>query len=115
MASLIALAAMGLFAGGLIAGIVGVVSVAIRREEKNLTLTTEATDPVTRAGRWVNGVHVRAPRGAVVGGPGRRQRHLIQRPLPRHGTSAAGALATPPLHAPDRTRPRCAMTQWSPT
>ena len=66
---------------------------AIRREEKNLTLTTEATDPVTRAGRWVNGVHVRAPRGAVVGGPGRRQRHLIQRPLP--GTALALQVPSP--------------------
>jgi hypothetical protein len=62
MASLIALAEIGLFAAGVIAGIIGVVSVAIRREEKNLTLTSEATDPVARAGRWVNGVYVRAPR-----------------------------------------------------
>ena len=61
MASLIALAEIGLFAAGVIAGIVGVVCVAIRREEKNLTLTSGATDPVTRAGRWVNGLHVRAP------------------------------------------------------
>jgi len=62
MAPLIALAEIGLFAAGVIAGIVSVVSVAIRREEKNLTLTSEATDPVIRAGRWVNGVYVRAPR-----------------------------------------------------
>ena len=68
MAPLIALAAIGLFAAGVTAGIVGVVSVAIRREEKNLTLTSEATDPVTRTGRWVNGVYVRAPRRAASAG-----------------------------------------------
>jgi hypothetical protein len=62
MASLIVLAAIGLFVAGVIAGIIGVVSVAIHREEKILTLTSAATDPVTQAGRWVNGMHVRAPR-----------------------------------------------------
>lgn len=62
MIALIALAAIGIFAAGVIAGIIGVVSVAIRREETNLTLTSGATDHVTRAGRWLNGVHVRGPR-----------------------------------------------------
>jgi hypothetical protein len=60
MAALIALAAISLFTAGV--GIIGVVSVAIRREEKNLTLTSEATDTVTHAARWLNGVYVRAPR-----------------------------------------------------
>jgi hypothetical protein len=81
MALLIALAAIGLFAAGVIAGIVGVVSVAIRREEKNLTLTSEATDPVTRTGRRLNGVYVRAPRRSGTGRPVRRQRYLLQRRL----------------------------------
>lgn len=78
MAPLIALAAIGLFVAGVIAGIIGVVSVAIRREEKNLTLTSGATDPMTQAGRQVNRVYVRAPR--IVDRPGRRQRQLLQRP-----------------------------------
>jgi hypothetical protein len=39
MAALIALAAVGLFAAGVITGIVGLAAVAIRREERNLTLT----------------------------------------------------------------------------
>jgi hypothetical protein len=56
MAALIALAAIGLFATGVITGIIGVVSVAIRREERNFTLTSEAPGNVTRAGRWLNGV-----------------------------------------------------------
>ena len=61
MAALIALVAIGLFASGAIAGIVGVVSVAIRREERKFTLTSQAPDNVTRAGRLLNGVYVRAP------------------------------------------------------
>jgi hypothetical protein len=61
MTTLIASAALCLFAAGACTGIIGVVSVAIRREEKNLTLTSEATSHLTRAGRWLNGVGVRAP------------------------------------------------------
>ena len=70
MAALIALTAFVLFAGGVVAGITGVVCVAIRREETNLTLTSQATDHVTRAGRWLNGVGVRVPHGsaAAIGG-----------------------------------------------
>ena len=60
MAILIALAAIGLFVAGAATGIIGVVCVAIRREDKNLTLTSQPTDRVTRAGRWLNGAHVRA-------------------------------------------------------
>ena len=72
----IGLAAIGLF----VAAVIGVVSVAIRREEKYLTLTSDVTDPATQAGRQLNGVDVRAPR--TVDRPGRRQRQLLQRPLP---------------------------------
>ena len=61
MNALIPFAAAGLFAAGGTTGIIGVVTIAIRREEKNLTLTSAATDHVTRAGRWLNGVGVRAP------------------------------------------------------
>jgi hypothetical protein len=74
MAALIALAALGLCAAGMLAGIVGVVSVAIRREEKNLTLTGVATGKVVRLGRRLNGVYVRVPRRAV-----RRARTTEQR------------------------------------
>jgi hypothetical protein len=82
MAALIALAAIGLFGAGVTTGILGVVTVAIRREEKNLTLTSQATGNVTRAGRWLNGVGVRAAAGsprcrrqrAVAGSPGPRRR-----------------------------------------
>ena len=103
MAPLIALAEIILFAAGVVAGIVGVVSVAIRREEKNLTLTSGATDPVTRAGRWVNGVGVRAPRRSGTGRPGRRPAPPPAAVASRHGTIAAGAAATPSVHVPGRT------------
>jgi hypothetical protein len=62
MAAQIALAAFAVFAAGVTTGIIGVVVVAIRREERSLTLTSEAPDPVTRAGRRLNGVYVRTPR-----------------------------------------------------
>jgi hypothetical protein len=61
MTALIMLAAVGVFAVAGFAGIIGVASVAIRREEKDLTLTREATGTVTRAGRALNGVYVRVP------------------------------------------------------
>jgi hypothetical protein len=61
MTTLIASAALCLFAAGACTVIIGVVSLAIRREDKHLTLTSEATSHVTRPGRWPNGVGVRAP------------------------------------------------------
>jgi hypothetical protein len=74
MTILIALAGLGLFAAGVTAGIIGVVSVAIRREEKNLTLISEPPDHVTRAGRLLNGVYVRALRGTATAD---RERALV--------------------------------------
>jgi hypothetical protein len=65
MVALIIIAVAGLFAAVVIAAIIGVVSLAVRREDKHLTLTSEATDAVTRAGRWLIGVYVRAPRRVI--------------------------------------------------
>jgi len=62
MGVLIALAGLALFVAGAFAGVIGTVSLAIRREERNLTLTGEAPDIITRAGRHLNGARVRAPR-----------------------------------------------------
>ena len=72
MTALIAFAAVGLFAAGACTGILGVVSIAIHLEDKHLTLTRGATGFVTRAGRWLTGVHVvRAARhSAGPQGPG---------------------------------------------
>jgi hypothetical protein len=55
----IVLAAFGLFGAGVAAGVIGVVSLAIHGEERNLTLTSEVFNPLTRAGRFMNGVHIR--------------------------------------------------------
>jgi hypothetical protein len=65
MAALIAFAAIGLFSAGVTTGILVVVTVAIRREEKYVTLTSEATGKMTLAGRWLNGVGVRAAAGSL--------------------------------------------------
>ena len=67
MTALVALTAIGLFAAGVVAGIIGLVCVAIYREETNLTLTSQATDHMTRAERWVNGVGVSAPHRSAAG------------------------------------------------
>jgi hypothetical protein len=67
MAALIALVAVCIFAVGVVAGIIGVVAVAIHREERNLTLTSAAPGQVARAGRWLNGLYVRAPHCAATG------------------------------------------------
>jgi hypothetical protein len=69
MAALIALMAICLFAAGAAAGIIAVVAVAIRREERNLTLTGAAPGPVASAGRWLNGLHVLAPGRTATGDP----------------------------------------------
>jgi hypothetical protein len=63
MTALIALAAICLAAAGAVAGLTGVVAVAIRRENRNLTLTSQAPGPVTRTARRLTGLHVRAPAG----------------------------------------------------
>jgi hypothetical protein len=44
-----------------IAAAICLMGVAIRREEKNRTLTHEAPDQLTRAARWLNGAYARAP------------------------------------------------------
>jgi hypothetical protein len=78
MAAAIALTAFVLFTAGVAAGIIGVVCVAIHREETSLTLTGQATDHVTRAGRWLNGVGVRAPHRSAERPHDRiHRRHLV--------------------------------------
>lgn len=61
MATLIALAAICLFTAGAVAGITGMVAVAIRQEDQHPTLTRQAPGTVTRAGRRLTGLHVRPP------------------------------------------------------
>jgi len=61
MAVPIALAAISLLAATVSAGLVVVVSVAVRKEDRNLTLTSQATGNLTRMGRRLTGVHVVRP------------------------------------------------------
>jgi hypothetical protein len=68
MTALIALLAICLFAAGLATGILAVTALAIRREERNLTLARAAPDPLSRTGRWLTGLHVRAPRRTLTSG-----------------------------------------------
>jgi hypothetical protein len=61
MAVPIALAAISLLAAAVSAGLIVVVSVAVRKEDRNLTLTGQATGNLTRMGRRLTGVHVLRP------------------------------------------------------
>lgn len=91
MTGLIALVAIALCAAGAFAGLIGVVSLAIRREETNLTLTGEATGTAVRVARRLNGVYVRAPRRAAAAD---RQTALVQPAHPLAGeTSVSERLA----------------------
>jgi hypothetical protein len=54
----VALTAISLFATAVLAGLIGVVSVAIRKEGKNPTLAAKAPDNLTRVARWLTGLHV---------------------------------------------------------
>jgi len=67
MAALIALAAICLFAAGVVAGIIGVVAVAVGREERDPALTSQAPDDATCAGRRLTGLYVRAGMAAPAG------------------------------------------------
>jgi hypothetical protein len=49
------------FITGVVAGVTGVITVAVHRTERNHALTLPVADPVTRTGRWLNGVYVRTP------------------------------------------------------
>jgi hypothetical protein len=54
----VALTAITLFVAAVLAGLIGVVSVAIRKEDKNPTLAMKAPDNLTRVVRRLTGLHV---------------------------------------------------------
>ena len=56
-----ALAAVALFIGGAVIGVVAVVSLGIRREERDLSLTSDRNDRVTRSARRLTGASSRIP------------------------------------------------------
>jgi hypothetical protein len=61
MAVPIALAAISLLAAAVSAALIGVISVAIRTEDKNHTLTSQPTGTLTRVARRLTGLHVSRP------------------------------------------------------
>jgi hypothetical protein len=67
MAALITLVAICLSAAGVGIAILGVAVLAIRREERNLTLTGAAPDALSRAGRRLTGLYVRSPHRTAAG------------------------------------------------
>jgi hypothetical protein len=83
MVTLTALGAIGTLIAVVTAAAIGMMSVAIRREEKNLSLTRAAPDRLTRAARWLNGAYVRAPRPTAAADRGRQ-------PRPGLGQAAGG-------------------------
>jgi len=61
-ATFVAITISAVFAGGVISGVVGLVTVAIHHEEHGHTLTRAAPSHTTYAARGFNGLYVRAPR-----------------------------------------------------
>jgi hypothetical protein len=59
MAVPIALAAISLLAAAASAALLGVIGVAIRKEDKNHTLTSQPTGTLNRVARRLTAVHVR--------------------------------------------------------
>jgi hypothetical protein len=60
MIEIYVVAAIALVAAGVVIGVVAVVSLGIRREEKALSLTTDITYRVARGARVLNGLHTRS-------------------------------------------------------
>jgi len=54
----VTLTAISLFVAAVLAGLIGVMSVAIRKEDKSLALATKAPDNLSRVARWLTGLHV---------------------------------------------------------
>jgi hypothetical protein len=54
----VTLTAISLFVAAVLAGLIGAVSVAIRKENKNLILAAKAPDNLSRVVRRLTGLHV---------------------------------------------------------
>ena len=67
------------FITGVAAGVIGVITMAVYRTERNHALTLPAADPITQTGRWFHGVYVRAPVSARDPVPGRQSVHSARR------------------------------------
>ena len=67
------------FITGVAAGVLGVITVAVHRTERNHALTQPAADAVTQTGRWFHRVYVRTPVSARAPVPGRQSVHPARR------------------------------------
>jgi hypothetical protein len=61
MATVDVLVVIVIFVAGMITGVVVLVSLASRREDKRLRLSREAPDRTTNAGRYLTSLYVRRP------------------------------------------------------
>jgi hypothetical protein len=80
-------AAIALVAAGVVIGVVAVVSLGIRREEKAFSLTTDITHRVARGARVLNGLHTRSVCDLARKGPASTSRTLW---FSRSGTAPGG-------------------------
>lgn len=56
MAGVIAAVSIAFFLGGVVIGVIAVVALAVRREERRFSLVREAPDRLSRSTRRLNGV-----------------------------------------------------------
>jgi hypothetical protein len=56
MASAIVIVTIALFLGGVVIGVIAILALAIRREDRRYSLATEAPDRLSRNARWLTGV-----------------------------------------------------------
>lgn len=61
MIMIYALTAVALVTVGVVIGVIAVVSLGIRREERGLTLTSDAQDRLVRGARRLTGLYTRIP------------------------------------------------------
>jgi len=59
MAAAIVVISAGIFVVGIMVGIIAIVSLGVRREERDFSLTREAPDQLTRGARAMTGLWVR--------------------------------------------------------
>ena len=66
MAGVVIAVTIALFLGGVVTGVITVVAVAVRREDRRYSLTRAAPDRMSRSARWLTGVGLRDPNGELI-------------------------------------------------
>jgi hypothetical protein len=56
MAGVVVVVIIALFLGGIAVGVIAVVAVSVRREDRRYSLGGDAPDRVSQSARWLNGV-----------------------------------------------------------